>query len=157
MSDNHRNPHTATNGLLRLGNINGLLQEVNGQHVVGNPIASAKEETSKTSDTKQSSAPKKKQPSKAETQVETKSIKSLRTTKADTFEYIASRLSKSEHRIDRKADRVVYIRPEIISAFRQSYRENATQAINEVLRKYIEDNKDRLRELRIDKGSLLDK
>lgn len=173
MSDKNRHPHIAPNGLLSLGNISGLLHEVNGQqHVaVGNEDSmsvSDKSQTKVSSPTKadRQTAKLKSQCNEGNGKDKVKSKPTKETAKPkpgkaancnDTFSYIASRLQSGSHRIDRKTDKVAYIRTEIITAFRQCYREMSTHAINEVLRKYIEDNKERLREQRTDKGSLLDR
>lgn len=167
MSDKNRHPHIAHNGLLSLGNISGLLHEVNGQqHVVGdmentvhenNPNIDSKGKIVRPSqESKQKESGKEKPTSRTDKET-TKAKTSKTILHNDTFSYIASRQQSDTHRIDRKADKVAYIRTEIITAFRQCYREKATHAINEVLRKYIEDNKERLREQRTDKGSLLDR
>lgn len=173
MSDKNRHQHIAPNGLLSLGNISGLLHEVNGQqHVIGGNADSTsvpeKPQTKASSPTKadmqavkpksQGNASNGKDKSKSKPTKETAKPKLAKAANCnDTFSYIASRLQSDTHRINRKADKVAYIRTEIITAYRQCYREKATQAINEVLRKYIEDNKERLREQRTDKGSLLDR
>lgn len=173
MSDKNRHPHIAPNGLLSLGNISGLLHEVNGQqHVIGGNAESMsvpdKPQTTVTSPVatdlqaakpkSQGNASNGKDKSKSKPTKETANPKLANAVNCnDTFSYIASRLQSDTHRIDRKADKVAYIRTEIITAFRQCYREKATHAINEVLRRYIEDNKERLREQRTDKGSLLDR
>lgn len=173
MSDKNRHPHIAPNGLLSLGNISGLLHEVNGQqHVIGGNADSMsvadKPQTTVTSPvtTDRQTAKPKSQGNEGNGKDKSKSKPTKETAKPnlakaancnDTFGYVASRLQSGSHRIDRKTDKVAYIRTEIITAFRQCYREKATHAINEVLRKYIEDNKERLREQRTDKGSLLDR
>lgn len=173
MSDNNRNPHIAPNGLLSLGNISGLLQEVNGQqHVVGGntdtasvpdkPLTTGRTPNTTVKQTVKQKSQGKTSNGKDKTDAKTsKETARPKVTKAvncnGTFNYVATQIKNGSHRIDRKSDKVAYIRPEIITAYRQCYREKATQAINEVLRKYIEDNKERLREQRIDKGSLLDR
>lgn len=173
MSDKSRHTHIAPNGLLSLGNISGLLQEVNGQqHVVGGntdtasvpdkplttgrtPKESIKQTAKQKSQGKTSNG---KDKTDAKTSKETARSKVTKAVNCNgTFNYVATQLRNESHCIDRKSDKVAYIRQEIIAAYRQCYREKATQAINEVLRKYIEDNKERLREQRTDKGSLLDR
>lgn len=156
----------STDALLEIGDINGLLHEVNGQATGdGSPFINVdnagggdekpdKEEkpkgesvTEKPGPVVSKSAEKspKEKPAKPKGQPKARKSVDIPSEPKDEWERTLIMMNDYNHAIDRKTDKSVFIEGEAIEVLRSCFGYRTTRLINVIVRDFIEGNKDRLK------------
>lgn len=156
----------STDALLEIGDINGLLHEVNGQATGdGSPFINVdnagggdekpdKEESLTTGEASEKPKPstdkpvsksQKGKPARPKAQPKVKKSVDIPSEPKDEWERTLIMMNDYDHAIDRKTDKSVFIEGEAIEVLRSCFGYRTTRLINVIVREFIEGNKDRLK------------